>query len=89
MGWVVKAKPRPPYTRERNPVLIMQVAGWALGPVWTGAENLASTGIRSPAVQSVAILYTDWATPVHPNLNVLKPLLLYLELDTQLFYEPS
>jgi len=21
---------------------------WAAGPVWTGAENLASTGIRSP-----------------------------------------
>ena len=23
-------------------------AGWAPGPVWTGAENLAPTGIRSP-----------------------------------------
>jgi hypothetical protein len=23
-------------------------AGWAPGPVWTGAENLAHTGIRSP-----------------------------------------
>jgi len=22
--------------------------GWAPGPVWTGAENLAPTGIRSP-----------------------------------------
>jgi hypothetical protein len=22
--------------------------GWAPGPVWTGVENLASTGIRSP-----------------------------------------
>ena len=26
----------------------MQEAGWAPGPVWTGAENLAPTGIRSP-----------------------------------------
>jgi hypothetical protein len=25
-----------------------QEAGWAPGPVWTAAENLASTGIRSP-----------------------------------------
>ena len=24
-------------------------AGWVPGPVWTGAENLASIGIRSPA----------------------------------------
>jgi len=33
---------------ERDPLLIVQEAGWAPGPVWTGAENLASTGIRSP-----------------------------------------
>jgi hypothetical protein len=25
-----------------NPVLIVQEAGWAPGPVWKGAENLAS-----------------------------------------------
>ena len=30
------------------PVPIVQEAGWAPGPVWTGAENLASTGTRSP-----------------------------------------
>jgi hypothetical protein len=27
---------------------IMYEAGWAPGPVWTGAENLIHTGIRSP-----------------------------------------
>jgi hypothetical protein len=30
------------------PVSIVQEAGWAPGPVWTGAENLTPTGIRSP-----------------------------------------
>jgi len=35
------------YPRER-PGTHLQGAGWAPGPVWTGAENLASTGIRSP-----------------------------------------
>jgi hypothetical protein len=34
----VNATPRP----------LLQEAGWALGPVWTGAENLVLTGIRSP-----------------------------------------
>jgi hypothetical protein len=29
-------------------VPIAQEVGWAPGPVWTGAENLASIGIRSP-----------------------------------------
>ena len=32
----------------KTPVTIKQEAGWTPGPVWTGAENLASTGIRSP-----------------------------------------
>jgi len=32
----------------KDPVPIVQKAGWAPGPVWTGAENLDPTGIRSP-----------------------------------------
>ena len=32
----------------RDPVRIVQEAGWAPGPVWTGAENPASTENRSP-----------------------------------------
>jgi hypothetical protein len=33
----------------KDPVLIVQEAGWAPAPVWTVAENLAApTGIRSP-----------------------------------------
>ena len=33
---------------ERDPVPLVQEGGWAPGPVWTGAENLTCTGIRSP-----------------------------------------
>jgi len=32
----------------KDPVPVVQEAGWTLGPVWTGAETLPSTGIRSP-----------------------------------------
>ena len=32
----------------RDPIPILQEAGWAPGPIWTGADNLALTGIRSP-----------------------------------------
>jgi hypothetical protein len=35
------------YLRDR-PLPIVQEDVWASGPVWTGAENLAPTGIRSP-----------------------------------------
>jgi hypothetical protein len=48
MGCVVKATSRPLYPQERDPVPIVKEAGWAPGPVWTGAENLANTDIRSP-----------------------------------------
>ena len=40
--------PRPLYTPGKDPVPIVQEAEWAAGPVWTGVENLAPTGIRSP-----------------------------------------
>jgi len=40
--------PRPLFTPGKDPVLIVQEAGWVPGPVWTGAGNLAPTRIRSP-----------------------------------------
>jgi len=47
-GWGVSDTPQPLFTPWKNPVPIVQKAGWAPGPVWTGAENLVPTGIRSP-----------------------------------------
>jgi hypothetical protein len=47
-GWGVSVKPRPLFTPGKKPVPIVHEAGWAPGPVWTGAENLAHVGIRSP-----------------------------------------
>jgi len=48
MRCVVNATPQPLYPRERDPVPILQEAGWAPGPVLMVAEYLTSTGIRSP-----------------------------------------
>jgi len=42
----------------KDPVPVVQEAGWVLGPVWTGTENLASTGFDSRTVQPVANHYT-------------------------------
>ena len=39
--------PRSLFTPGKGPVPIVQEAGWAPAPVWTGAENLSPTGIRS------------------------------------------
>jgi hypothetical protein len=44
-GW---STPRPGrFTHGKCPLPIVKEAGWAPGPDWTVAENLAPTGIRS------------------------------------------
>ena len=47
MGWVLTPRPGR-FTPVKDPVPIVQEAGWAPGPVWTGVGNYAPTGIRSP-----------------------------------------
>ena len=59
---VVSSTPRPHLTPRKDTVPILQEAGWAPGPVWTGAEYLVPTGIRSQTVQPVVNRYADWAT---------------------------
>ena len=61
-GEGVSVTPRPLFTSGKDPVPIVQEAGWAPGPVWTGAENLAPTGIHPRTVQPVASRYTDYDT---------------------------
>jgi hypothetical protein len=39
--------PRPLFTTAKEPVLFVQEDVWAPGPVWTVAEYLGLTGIRS------------------------------------------
>ena len=46
--WGVSLTTRALFTLGKEAVPIVQEAGWAPGPVWTSAENLDSTGIRSP-----------------------------------------
>ena len=38
-GWVVSSTPRSHFTPGKDPVLILQEAGWAPGPVWTGGKS--------------------------------------------------
>ena len=55
--------PRPLFTPGKDPVPVVQEAGWAPGLFWTGAENLAPPlGFDPWAFQPVASRYTDYAT---------------------------
>jgi hypothetical protein len=53
--------------REREPVPIVQDSRWAPGQVWTGAEKLVPTGIRSPdcRTRSVVTILSTLAIPAH------------------------
>jgi len=58
--WVVSSTPRPHFTPGKDPVPILQEAGWATGPVWTGRKS-RPTGKRSWNFQPVVSHYTFWA----------------------------
>jgi len=62
MWWMVVTL-RPLYSREREPVSIVQEAVWAAGPVRTGVENLALTppppGFDPRTIRPVASFYAN------------------------------
>jgi hypothetical protein len=46
------------FTPGKDPVPIVEEPGWASEPVWIGAENLASTGIRFPELLARSVRHT-------------------------------
>ena len=56
-GWVVSSTPRLHFTPGKDPVPILQEAGWATGPVWTGPKISSPPGFdhrpSSPVAQSL------------------------------------
>ena len=56
------------FTLGNDQVPIVQEAGWAPGPVWTGAENVALTGIRSSdlPVRSESLYRLSYRGPHKP-----------------------
>jgi hypothetical protein len=58
---VVSITPPAAFTPRKDPVLIVQEAGWAPEAVWIGAENLAPPGFDPKTFQPVASHYTDYA----------------------------
>ena len=63
------SRPAPSLPRGKDPVPNVQEAGWAPGPVWTGAENLAPTGIRSPDRPARSQSLYRLSYPAHSTLH--------------------
>jgi len=66
----------PLYPRERDLVRIVQEAGWAPRPVWTGVNILLPTGIRSP----------DWPARkrVAMQAELFRSIITFVPLETKL-----
>ena len=68
--WGVSVTPRPLFSPGKNTVPIVQEAGWAPGPVWTGTENLAFTGIRSADLPARSQSLYRLSYAAHDNINL-------------------
>ena len=66
-GWRVRLTPRPLFIPGKDPVPIVQEAGWAPGPVWTGVENFSPIGIRSPDRPARSQSLYRLSYPAHMN----------------------
>jgi len=77
---VVSSTPRPQFTPGKDPVPIVQEAGWAPEPVWTGGKfrpHRGSIPDRSDRSQS---LY--WATRPIPYIHIYKHIYIYIHIYT-------
>ena len=55
----------------KNPVPIVQEAGWELGPVWSGAENLVHhrDSIAGPSSRSESLYRLSYPGPLSKNIT--------------------
>ena len=70
-GWGVSVTLWPFFIPGKDPVLIVQEAGWAPGPVWIDAEISPLPGLEPRAIQPLASRYTDWAIPAYSSPSAL------------------
>jgi hypothetical protein len=83
-GWGVSVTPRPLFIPGKDSVPIVQEAGWAPRPVWTGAENLAPTRIRftdrpAPSQSLYRLSYPA------PRLQVIRNKIMYIIITSSTF----
>jgi len=63
-GWVVSSTPRPHFIPGKDPVTVLQKAGWAPGSVWTGGKSRPHRdSIPAPPVLSSVAIPTELPGP--------------------------
>jgi hypothetical protein len=79
------------YPQDRDPVAILQEAGWALGLVWTGLENSPTLGFEPCTILPVVCRYTNYtisfasvSVPHTFSLNYWSSISNFLSLELKL-----
>ena len=74
---MVSVTPRPHFTSGKDPVPILQEAGWAPVPVWRGGKSRPHRdSIPDRIVRSSVAIPTELPGPLHRTTLVTMPLLL-------------
>ena len=77
-GWVVSSTPRPHFTLGKYPVPILQEAGWAPGPVWTGGksrphrDSIPSRSARSQSLYRLSYRAHIHVTFINENIHAAR-----------------
>ena len=78
---MVSSTPRPHFTPGKEPVPILQEAGWAPGPVWTGGKSRPHRdSIPDRPVRSSVAIPTELPGPrkiMYSLLNILRKFSAY------------
>ena len=77
-GWVVSSTPRPHFTHGKDLVPVLQEAGWAPGPVWTGGKSRPHRDSIPDRPARSQSLYQTFYIPVC-FCNTICPMLCDLE----------
>jgi hypothetical protein len=63
------------FTHGHNPISILYETGWALGPVWTGAENFdrRDSNPEASSLLPVALFWVKYLIYVPPTYKLWRP----------------
>jgi len=81
-GWVVSSTTRPHFTPGKNPVPILQEAGWAPGSVWTGGKSRSHRHSIPDLPARSQSLYRLSYTHTHTHTHIYIYIYIYIITET-------
>jgi len=77
--WVFISTPRPHFTLGKDPVSILQEAGWAPGPVWMGKKSCPYwDSILDPLTRSQSLYQLSYPSHTHTHTCICIYIYIYI-----------